>query len=190
MLTTPDDDRYRNAFAPRKPVVPPPLRALTLQRPWSAAIVRGPKRVENRTWFPPAMLLGHTIAIHAGLTYDDHLSWPDGWSAPADPPVGIVGVARLLGAATREGSQRIQTRLPGRSIPLTEEERARIKGRLLRIDEDPWANRMPGTVWWLLGEPIAIEPVHCKGSLGLWTVDPMIAADVRRRVEKARGATA
>lgn len=44
------------------------MRALTW-RPWSDAIVRGPKRVENRPWTPPGFFLGETIAIHAGKKY-------------------------------------------------------------------------------------------------------------------------
>jgi len=42
------------------------VQALTLHRPWPAAILYLGKRVENRTWRPPAVLVGQAIAIHAG----------------------------------------------------------------------------------------------------------------------------
>ena len=47
------------------------MRALTLWRPWSDAIVFGPKRIENRTWVPPASMIGRYLAIHAGVRFDD-----------------------------------------------------------------------------------------------------------------------
>lgn len=41
-----------------------PTHALTLWRPWAWAIIHGPKRVENRTWKPPASFIGKRIGIH------------------------------------------------------------------------------------------------------------------------------
>lgn len=187
--TEPDEIRYRNALGPRKPAAPPPMKALTLWRPWSCAIVRGPKRVENRSWMPPRSAVGTEIAIHGGQRYDDHLEWPGGWRAPGASPIGIGGVARLIGAAYRPGQQRIQILLPPISMESFDaQRRAEIQARLHRIEEDEWATE--GSCWWLFDEPTPIEPVWCKGAQGLWTVDPMIAAEVRRRVEKARGAAA
>lgn len=58
---------------------PADLRCLTLHPIWADAIARGPKRVENRSWRPPA---GTTwIAIHAG----------------AKDPLESVGLAKSLG---------------------------------------------------------------------------------------------
>ena len=42
------------------------MLALTIHQPWASAIVLGPKRVENRTWRPPATLVGQRLAVHAG----------------------------------------------------------------------------------------------------------------------------
>ncbi len=44
--------------------------ALTLHRPWPWAIIHGSKRVENRSWAPPAWLIGQRLAIHAGKRWD------------------------------------------------------------------------------------------------------------------------
>lgn len=42
------------------------MKALTLLNPWAQAIAYWGKDVENRTWAPPASLVGERIAIHAG----------------------------------------------------------------------------------------------------------------------------
>ena len=42
------------------------MKAITLYPEWAWAICRLGKQVENRTWRPPANLLGERIAIHAG----------------------------------------------------------------------------------------------------------------------------
>ena len=60
------------------------LSALTLWRPWAAAIAHGTKRIENRTWVPPRSMFGQDIAIHAGQRLD----------ADAIEDVAADGVAR------------------------------------------------------------------------------------------------
>lgn len=42
------------------------LPALTLHQPWAEAIARGLKRIETRSWAPPAGLVGRRWAIAAG----------------------------------------------------------------------------------------------------------------------------
>lgn len=186
----PDHIRYAEALRRKGPPPIPPLRALTLHRPWSDAIVRGPKRVENRTWFPPARFVGQELAIHGGKTYDDHLEWPDGWQ-PSSSPMGIIGLTRLLGAAYRRGPRRLQVLVPTPSmLPERDRELVRtrvdeIRERLEHIEDEEWATH--GSVHWLLDEPTAIEPVACKGKQGIWVVPTGEAEEVRRRVEMARG---
>lgn len=46
------------------------MRALTVKQPWASLIASGEKRIENRTWRPPASLIGERIAIHAGAGWD------------------------------------------------------------------------------------------------------------------------
>lgn len=46
------------------------MRALTVRQPWASLIASGAKRIENRTWRPPAALMGQRIAIHAGAGWD------------------------------------------------------------------------------------------------------------------------
>lgn len=150
------------------------MRGLTLIRPWSDAIVHGPKRVENRPWCPPRWMLGQRIALHAGKKYLTPGMTPD-WTQrpPAETPQGIVGVATIAGwLDTRDGRPVAQAR---ETHPLGKG-RFRDLHRVLRLDRDPW---WCGPVGWLLDEVQALpEPVPCRGMLGLWT----LPTDIERRV--------
>jgi hypothetical protein len=120
--------------------------ALTLWRPWAWAIALpaslGGKRIENRTWHPPARVLGQRIAIHAGKTWDaegaEWIAHRFGLRVPAAPqhPVGIIATARVVRAVERS--------------------------------DDPW---FIGPVGWVLDDvrPLA-RVVSCTGHQGLWRV--------------------
>lgn len=152
------------------------MKALTLWRPWSDAIIHGPKRVENRAWTPPRALLGEVIAIHAGKRFDEvaalgiAVDFRIDWTPPmtdAESPQGIVGVARLRGW-----------------LDLRERHAQHEPG------PDAWAlRRSPwwaGPVGWWLDDVVAIEPVPCRGAQGLWTVPADVAAIVEERARAAR----
>lgn len=51
---------------------------LTLRQPWAWLVIAGHKSIENRSWGPPASLIGHRMQIHAGLAVD-----PDGLALAA-----------------------------------------------------------------------------------------------------------
>lgn len=175
-----------------------PLSGLTLRRPWPSAIFDlppegwhgyqledhevgiGPKRIENRGHLPPRSLLDEYIAIHAGLGYDE-VEWP-GLRPPAESecPTGIVGIARVVGALDR----RMARSGMRRRVPVLRNESDReLARRLTTLDRDEW---WTGPVGWLLEDPIAIEPVDCRGYQGVWPVPPAVAAEVWRRVEQVR----
>lgn len=143
----------------------PPLLALTVPVPWTWAILRGGKRVENRRWAPAESLRGSWIALHAGKTWDpegalfiDHLV--------ADRPIGhehvrraIVGVVRIDGWVTR-------------AEELEEAQR-------------PW---FLGPIGWVLGEVVELpEPITAvRGRQKLWRVPDDIADRVRDGFRAAR----
>lgn len=149
------------------------MRALTLWRPWTDAILNGGKRVENRKRPPPKNAVGETIALHAGKRYDLG-SWSTaGWTPPTDAgcPQGIVGVVRLVGY-----------------LDLREPEDPRFNSVLLgvqsivNLDRDPWWS---GPCGWLLDRVVAIDPVECRGAQGLWTVpEPQLSLVLERLKEK------
>lgn len=121
------------------------LRGLTLWRPWAASIVHGPKRVENRPWFPAGSLLAQDlwIAIHAGKTWDREGAalirsiWPEARATiPHGTEHGIVGVAHVV----RWGSP----------------------------DGGPWAF---GPCCWYLEDVLALPaPIPCRGAQGPWNL--------------------
>lgn len=167
------------------------MKALTLWRPWSDAIVRGPKRIENRTWAPPAAIMGRFIAIHAGRKFDDGggcdlMAMGSGWTGPLEPkdsPEGIVGIARIIGALAtgRDAARGIPGEVTG-YFPTTNPP-DELLARIRRMVDDRW---WIGPVGWLLDDVLAIEPVPCRGAQGLWTVPADVEALVRARVEEAR----
>lgn len=151
------------------------MKALTLWRPWSDAIVRGPKRVENRPWAPPGRVLGQVIAIHAGQKYSaGPWEFPGGYEPPDESPLGVVGVARVVGYLDRRNG-----RHQSESALLHDEHYAELAARLHALNEDEW---WAGPVGWLLDQVRAIEPVPCRGALGLWQLPVDVEAEVRRRL--------
>lgn len=156
------------------------MKALTLWRPWPAAIIHSTKRVENRTWVPPPWLLGKDFALHAGKTVDkdtveDLISAamnmdPVGVNPDLLPgPTGIVAVVRLAGYVAEANGRRVRMGI--------DEALAR------QIVESPWYG---GPAGWVLDNirPL-FEPVECKGAQGLWNVPPDIADAVLARLGKA-----
>ena len=89
------------------------MKALTLWRPWAAAIVHGTKRVENREWTPPRSMLGQDMADEAVASRTGQFLIPEHARVGGrvtrriehDPEIGLqvaalhvlVGVGHLLG---------------------------------------------------------------------------------------------
>lgn len=135
------------------------MKALTILQPWASLITHGDKRVENRTWRPPAAVIGTRIAIHAGARWDN--SFPERHQryaeevlrkvyegAGAFPTKAIVGTAVLARvAASRE--------------ELGQGDRA--------------ARWFAGPFGWVLEDVVALpSPIQIPGAQGLWTVPQQI----------------
>lgn len=121
--------------------MPDPLFALTLRQPWATAVRDFGKRVENRSWKPPAHVMGQYIAIHAGLTFDE---------------AGADWLAARTGRMTTSGN------VPrGAVIAL-----ARVADVVSEKD-DLWFSGPKG---WCFDEVIPVEPVSCSGRQSLWAV--------------------
>lgn len=137
------------------------MLGLTLYQPWAWGVSRGLKDIENRPWAPSPSRCppGTYIAIHAGMTYDQDGSFK--MAAILErlglPPIpasvaqgAVVGVARFDGVV--------------RGAPPPE------------IAQPAW---FFGPVGWVLRDAIAIEPVKCFGSRGLWPLSDVLEQDVR-----------
>lgn len=135
-----------------------PLLALTLHRPWCWAILCAGKDVENRSWRPPAHLVGQFLAIHSGKIWDEEAAlWllAHGYPVPRQeewPSGEIRGLVRVQGF--------------GRDVV------------------SPWYS--PGKWGWQLADPLLFRTaVPHIGSRGLWRVEQVeplarIRGEVRR----------
>lgn len=134
--------------------------ALSVHQPFAWAIVAGHKNIENRSWHPPAWLIGKTLLIHATKskvssgtlaslrssipTMKRCLSPEQEENEYLMPRGAIVGSVRLEGVVT--------SRDAGKSSFLS----------------DPW---WIGPVGWVLSNPCRFEtPIPCKGRQRLWRV--------------------
>lgn len=132
------------------------LRALTVRQPFATALVRGPKRVENRSWRPRLPRGGFYVAVHAGQTTEwDALGvvrrglWP---GCPRDLTLGaIIGVVQVVDVVDA-----------------------------FDRPHDPWA--VSGQWCWVVGRRWRLtEPVPMRGRQGLWPVGEETRRTLRAR---------
>ena len=153
------------------------MLALTLWQPWATCIAHHEKRVENRTWAPPASLVSKRFAIHAGKRFDreahEMLAELDGVALPprAELPTGaIVATARVAGWVRSEWLVN-RCENPFDFYGVTEEQaRSALRSTW-------WI----GPIGWVLDHVIAIEPVPCSGAQGLWSLPAEVELVVRER---------
>lgn len=122
------------------------MKALTLWQPWGSLIVWGPKRIENRTWPPPASVLFKRIAIHAGKKLQKEVLEEYGdYIAAAGLPVPL---GAILGTAF-------------------------VQGSVTKSDDEFFAGPIG---WVLSDIERFKTPIPCPGAQGLWDVPAEIEA--------------
>lgn len=125
------------------------MRAITLIQPWPFAIAHLGKDIENRSWKPPAHVIGTRIAIHAGQKIDrEALAMISLLAGVRGVPLGGLGHGAITSVATVAGYS-----APGFVDP----------------KQSKW--RQLECFGWHLENVIALpEPVAATGALGLWTL--------------------
>jgi hypothetical protein len=149
------------------------LRFLSFSQPWLWSITDllepEAKRIENRSWAPPASMIGQLFALHAAKSWDD-----DGMRLfsrlgirfvpplKADFPSScIVGVARIVRVVRVGGA--------GGEDPAT-----------LPSEQQRW---FFGPCGWLLDSVRKLTtPIPMRGAQGLRRLAPEIARDVMAHV--------
>lgn len=116
------------------------MKALTLIRPWSWAIVASTKRIENRTWRPNHILF-QRIAIHAGMKFDENAAFE---------------IARIQGHKLDQSCE--DQGIVGTAV---------VSG-FVSSSPDPWFCGPVG--WVLTDVVRLPQPIPCKGAQGLWQV--------------------
>lgn len=112
--------------------------ALTIKQPWLWLILHGPKYIENRSWKPPAKLIGSRLWLHAGKTIDqDGIDFihSQGIKLPENYETGAV-----LGSA--------------------------VLADVVIEHDDPWFFGPYG--WVLENIEILDQPIPCQGKQKLW----------------------
>lgn len=129
------------------------MRALTIRQPWAWAVLYAGKDIENRSWLPPAHVMGVRIAIHAAKAHDraayEAFHELYGREAPEDLPRGVfVGTAIVAGWVDDMGA-------------------------CSHTDMRDYRNSrwFMGPIGWVMREPRPVERlVECAGALGIWRV--------------------
>lgn len=147
------------------------MKALTLIQPWAGLIATGVKRVENRTWAPPELLIGQRFAIHAGSKLDratvddlleDGLERHELWEVRG-AVLGVATLDRWVADHVTNGSRSPQS---------------------LTRDEMRFYN---GPIAFVLRDVVALsESVPCKGALGFWTLSADVERSVTKQIETPR----
>lgn len=168
------------------------MKALTLWQPWSWAIAHAGKRVENRTWAPPASVIGQRVAMHAGLRLDksavkalcfesktanahglDMLAQAGGLARGA-----VESVATLLGYVMRDG-EAVWRKADG---SLVEDD----CDKHLRFHDARRSKWWIGPIGWVLADVTPLpKPVPCKGAQGLWTLPEDVESAVLAQLTRA-----
>ena len=156
------------------------MRILTVRQPWAWAIIHGGKNVENRT---QRWSYRGPLAIHAGQRW----SYRGGFS-----PL-VIDAARRAGLgdwAAHDGQGILRPSAP-LSLPA-----GAIIGVVDLVDihtaeqgccDSPWAEYLPPDPWatpprrvthLVLTNQRPVEPIPCRGALGLWTVPDHLTGDL------------
>lgn len=132
------------------------LFALTIKEPWLWAILHGGKRIENRSYSPPARFAHARIALHASKSYDqdgaDFLWHRNLTFTQLDLRPGCIVATALIDGCTMSS-------------------------------DDPW---FFGPFGWLLSDiRILMQPLPARGMLGLWPVNDVLVAKINEQLRQA-----
>ena len=149
------------------------MYAITLHQPWASLIALGIKTVETRSWPAPALLVGQTIAIHAGKrvvrqpgeNIEQELRAHLGEDWHGDIPAGrVVATAILVGMARVAHINP----LTGHAVHDLSTETGCAVG-LGRTRADTWGDFSPGRWLWFLAEVKPLpESVPAVGHQSFW----------------------
>lgn len=155
------------------------MKALTLHAPWAWAVCFLAKDVENRTWKPPAGMVGQRIAIHAGSPAQWRFrKWWDVYNTlkRLQPKASIWRSYEQVFKCTDEEYEAKRDRFCSAIVAT-----AVISDvRKPQDTDDGW--HLAGQYGWVLTDVQVLPvPVKCKGALGLWTVPAEIEAKMETR---------
>lgn len=161
------------------PVVDLPTHALTLWPEWAYAIAHLRKNVENRSWRPPAWLVGQRLAIHAGANIG-------GRAGRRAFEEGVERLHAMMLSLTAEELEAMPRTTPRMIQGSTRRIVAVVTvGEPTRDSASPWA--VPGEWHWPLTDVVSVDvPVH-QGRQGLWRLTDEQQEALAEQLEATRG---
>lgn len=143
------------------------MQTLSLLQPFASLLAHGKKRIETRSWRPPASLIGQVLAIHASARFPREcielcFQMPFraalvacGYTTPGELPRGaVIGTATLVECRSTSAGPNEPT--------------ARWVNKL-DADEEEFGDYSPGRFGWFFAEFAPFEaPVPARGALGIW----------------------
>lgn len=158
------------------------MRALTVQQPWAWAIIHGGKDIENRTQL---WKYRGPLAIHAGARLSERGCElvPDLLDQADQPDLLAQYAATELVYGAIIGTVQLVDVHPAQGYWTRDNE-----WRLGCCDDTPWAEtgytehggrQRRDITHLVLEDPRPVDPIPCKGRLGLWTPDQDILEQLR-----------
>jgi hypothetical protein len=158
------------------------MRALTLTQPWATLVALGVKRCETRGWAakyrgPIAIHASREIVSTAEISHEflDAVTrvLADGWNGrPKRTYKGLDGARPDLAALPRSSVLAIAQL---QAVVRTEDAASGWSA-----EEKLFGDWSPGRYAWVLSPAVRslTKPVPCRGSLGLWTLEPELETAV------------
>jgi hypothetical protein len=163
------------------------LYAFTTYRPWSEAIARLGKPVENRKRACLIVKPGDLIAIHAGNQWDRNATMWIKHHIGVDVPRDIDCPKGIVAIATFQGNLCPNSYL----VELDKYKNAKWYQDSRSLESYRDSKWYQGNFGWIITDPVPIEPIPVAGKQGLWPVRddneryPNLLTTVRERYRTA-----
>lgn len=139
------------------------MYALTIHQPWAWAIQEGQKLVENRTWRPPAAVVGQRIAIHASVAKPYRETLDACWENLSEQ--AVVDLGFVPDALGRESWETVACMRQGRVVATAVVKGCVASKRNLPPEQRRWFS---GPFGWQLGDVQVVSSIAIRGQQGLW----------------------
>lgn len=153
------------------------MKAITLHAPWAWAICYLGKDIENRTWKPPAELIGQRIAIHAG----SKSLWKWRIWQPVLDLWDVIDQSCTWDKINRYGSSVDSFRsVKERDRFCSAIVATAVIAEVLPPQDTDAGWHIAGQYGWKLTDvQVLPTPVKCKGKLGFWTVPAEVESQMQ-----------
>lgn len=148
------------------------MAALTLWQPWATLIAAGVKRIETRSWRPPATVLHRPLAIHAGATIVPQKDIEDTELEAAI--IDLMGPDWRTTIPTSAVLCTVKVVNSYRTAGYLDDGYVRVwdGAKYLKTKTDPYGDFSSDRWLWILRDVRPMDPIFpVGGHQGVWTVD-------------------